>query len=61
MSMQTTVIGSKFVCFEKESKYYERVFKNFPVNPYDKETPITVLQVQFDAKERCFLVEFVEK
>lgn len=61
MSMQSSVIGGKFVWFSKGSVYSDRVFSNFPVNPYDNKTPITILQVQFDAEQSYFLVEFIEK
>ena len=61
ISMKSSVIGSKFVWFGSGSDYADRVFRNFPVNPYDNKTPITILQVQFDAERRYFLVEFIEK
>lgn len=61
MSMQSSVIGSKFVWFGKGSIYESRLFRDFPVNPYDNKTPITILQMQFDAEQMYFLIEFIEK
>ena len=70
MSIKPTVIGSKIVSFERNSKFEEWVLKrNVPVNPFsipkndsyfvEKGKEITVLQVVYE--DKMYLVEFIEK
>ncbi len=70
--MKKTVYGSKFACFEKDSRWYNCVFREKPISPekvikkwiyerceddYSECDEISIIQIQRDGKD--FLIEYV--